>query len=43
MTTTATGPDPAALSGLADLLADYPLPAELLHVRVHPDHRGGIA
>ena len=35
--TTRTGPDPAALGGLADLLADYPLPAELLRVRVHLD------
>ena len=25
-----TGPDPAELAGLADLLADYPLPDELL-------------
>jgi hypothetical protein len=37
MTSGATGPDPAALGGLADLLADYPLPAELLRVRAHLD------
>lgn len=36
-TSTGTGPDPAALGGLAALLADYPLPAELLRVRVHLD------
>ena len=36
-TSTATGPNPGELGGLADLLADYPLPAELLRVRVHLD------
>jgi hypothetical protein len=35
--TRGTGPDPGALTGLADLLADYPLPTELLRVRVHLD------
>jgi hypothetical protein len=34
---TGIGPDPAALAGLADLLADYPLPADLLRVRVQLD------
>jgi hypothetical protein len=32
-----TGPDPAALTGLAELLSDYPLPDELLRVRQHLD------
>jgi hypothetical protein len=35
--TSTTGPDPAGLTGLADLLADYPLPTELLRVRARLD------